>query len=240
MPQPEQAHAPEADEADPARSAPDPTPTPPPAVVSARRLGVKTHDPAFSDLDVEIPAGRFAAVVGPAGCGKSTLLLALTGRLRPVVGELSVGGLDAMKHPGKVRAATAIARLGDLIHPEKSLTLDDCLTERTLFDAADPKTREANYLHAARLLGLDAHRGTLFGDLTPLDRTRAALALACVRPSTVIVLDDLDDNVTVEEQRALWDGVAALAADGQPVIAATTEPSAVHPDAVVIDLEPEA
>lgn len=211
-----------------------------PAVVSARGFGVKTHDPAFTDLDIEVPAGRFAAVVGAAGTGKSTLLLALVARMRPVVGSLSVGGLDARKHPGKVRGATAIARIADLVEPENSLTLDDCLTERTLFDAADPRTREANYLHAARLLGLDAHRGTLFGDLSPIDQTRAALALACVRPSTVIVLDDLDYDVTLAEQRALWDGVAALAADGQPVIAATTERSAVHPDAVVIDLEPEA
>lgn len=211
-----------------------------PAVISARGFGVKTHNPAFTGLDIEIPAGRFAAVVGAAGTGKSTLLLALVARMRPVVGSLSIGGLEAMKHPGKARAATAIARIADLVEPEGSLSLDDCLTERTLFDAANPRTREANYLHAARLLGLDAHRGTLFGDLSPLDQTRAALALACVRPSTVIVLDDLDYDVTLAEQRALWDGVAALAADGQPVIAATTERAAVHPDAVVIDLEPEA
>ena len=60
-----------------------------------------THDPAFTDLDIVIPAGRFAAVVGPAGAGKSTLLLALTGRMRPVTGDLRVGGVDARRHPGQ-------------------------------------------------------------------------------------------------------------------------------------------
>ncbi|QIK71563.1 ATP-binding cassette domain-containing protein [Propioniciclava coleopterorum] len=217
-----------------------PSPAPSPAVIEATGFGMATHDPAFTGLDILVPAGRFAAVVGAAGTGKSTLLLALTGRMRPVTGALLVGGRDGIRHPGRVRTSTAIARLADLITPEASLTLDDCLTERTLFDAADPRAREANYLHAARLLGLDAPRGTLYKDLAPVDQTRAALALACVRPSTVIVLDDLDYDVTLDEQRALWDGVAALAADGQPVIAATTERSAVHPDAVVIDLEPEA
>lgn len=212
-----------------------------PAVLRARGLSVATsHDPAFTGVDIDVPAGRFAAVVGAAGTGKSTLLLALTARMRPVRGELWVGGLNAMKRPGRVRSQTAIARISDLIEPENTLTLDECLTERTLFDAANPRSRQALFLHAARLVGLEIPLDTLFGDLTPLDQTRATLALACVRPSTFIALDDLDYDVTLTEQRLLWDGVAALAADGQPVIASTTERSVIPPEAITIDLEPEA
>ena len=55
-----------------------------------------------------------------------------------------------------------------------------------------------------------------------------------------IALDDLDYDVTLTGQRLLWDGVAALAADGQPVIASTTERSVIPPEAITIDLEPEA
>ena len=164
----------------------------------------------------------------------------LTGRMRPVTGELRVGGVDARRHPGQVRTLTSIARIVGLIEPESSLTLEDCLTERTLFDGAHPRSRTALYLHAARLLGLEAPLTTLFGALPPLDQTRAALALACVRPATVVALDDLDDDTTLEDQRALWAGIAALTADGQPVIASTTERTVIPDDAIIIDLEPEA
>ena len=227
-------------DAAPEPSAPAPAPAPAPAIIEARGFGMATHDPAFTDLDIVIPAGRFAAVVGPAGAGKSTLLLALTGRMRPVTGDLRVGGVDARRHPGQVRTLTSIARIVGLIEPESSLTLEDCLTERTLFDGAHPRSRTALYLHAARLLGLEAPLTTLFGALPPLDQTRAALALACVRPATVVALDDLDDDTTLEDQRALWAGIAALTADGQPVIASTTERTVIPDDAIIIDLEPEA
>lgn len=213
---------------------------PAPDIIHARNFGMASHDPAFAGLDITLPAGQFAAVVGPAGAGKSTLLLALTARMRPVTGELRIGGVDARKHPGQVRGMTSVARILGLIEPEPSLTLEDCLTERTLFDGARARSRMALYLHAARLLGLKAPVTTFFGDLPPLDQTRAALALACVRPATIVALDDLDDDATLEDQRALWAGIAALTADGQPVIASTTERTVIPDDALIIDLKPEA
>lgn len=212
-------------------------PTPPPTVEArdftiATPLGVVVPSVTFS-----LPPCGVAAVTGSSRSGKSTLLLGLSGRMRHTSGALCVVGQDAIHHPSRVRRVTSVARIADVIVPEPSLTLEDCITERTLMDAASPRARMAHYLHAARLLGLEAPRTRLYGDLPPLDQTRASLALACIRPAALIVLDDLDHHVSLDEQAALWAGVRALADDGPAVIASTGERRAIPGDALVIDLD---
>jgi NitT/TauT family transport system ATP-binding protein len=44
------------------------------------------------DISLEVPEGRFVAIVGPSGCGKSTLLNAAAGLLFPPEGEVRIFG----------------------------------------------------------------------------------------------------------------------------------------------------
>lgn len=56
------------------------------------RFGGDNPVVALEDIDLEIPAGEFLAVVGPSGCGKSTLLRLVSGLLEPTTGSISVHG----------------------------------------------------------------------------------------------------------------------------------------------------
>jgi len=49
--------------------------------------------PVIRDLDLVIPEGDHLAIVGPSGIGKSTLAGLLTGMLRPLAGEVELGGV---------------------------------------------------------------------------------------------------------------------------------------------------
>src|ERR687893_3108661 len=49
---------------------------------------------ALDDVSVELPAGRFTAVMGPSGSGKSTLLHCLAGLDRLTSGTVLVDGVD--------------------------------------------------------------------------------------------------------------------------------------------------
>lgn len=67
-----------------------------PAAISLRRVGVResaVHGAnILTDVDVEVPAGGFVAIVGPSGAGKSTLLDVMVGLRRPDTGEVLVDG----------------------------------------------------------------------------------------------------------------------------------------------------
>src|SRR5690606_26161403 len=47
---------------------------------------------AVTDITLDIPEGRFVAIVGPSGCGKSTLLNAAAGLLAPSRGRVEIFG----------------------------------------------------------------------------------------------------------------------------------------------------
>lgn len=191
----------------------------------------------FDSISIEIPRGCLVAVTGQAGSGKSALLLALTGRMRGVTGQLTVDGHDASRHPRQVRKNTSVARIDDLVEAEPSLTLEDCITERTLADAAPARSRLAHYLHTAQLLGLEGPLTRTFGDLSPADQVRASVALASILPCPLIVLDDIDRKTTSNEQSELWAGLSKLAAEGVTVIASTAERTALPQDIVTIEMD---
>ncbi len=49
---------------------------------------------ALTDVSVDFPSGRFAAIMGPSGSGKSTLMHILAGLDRPTSGAVTLDGVE--------------------------------------------------------------------------------------------------------------------------------------------------
>ena len=76
-------------------------PTQTAAAVAARTLHAtkvygdgSTAVTALDDVSVDLPAGRFTAIMGPSGSGKSTLLHVIAGLDTLTSGQVFVGGTD--------------------------------------------------------------------------------------------------------------------------------------------------
>ena len=53
------------------------------------------------DVSLQVPNGRFCALVGPSGCGKSTVLRVLAGLLVPSAGRAEIDGRSTVGAPGQ-------------------------------------------------------------------------------------------------------------------------------------------
>ena len=64
---------------------------------------------ALAGLDLTAEAGQVTAVLGPNGAGKTTFVRAVATLLRPDAGSLQVAGIDALRHPARVRQVIGLA-----------------------------------------------------------------------------------------------------------------------------------
>ena len=64
---------------------------------------------AVKDFSLEIHDKEILGLLGPNGAGKTTLMLMMGTVYRPTSGEISVDGIDVVKHPNDVRKLIGIA-----------------------------------------------------------------------------------------------------------------------------------
>jgi ABC-type sugar transport system ATPase subunit len=77
-------------------------------VIQIRDLSIRQGAFALSGVSLDVPAGRYAVLMGRSGCGKTTLLEAIAGLRRPHAGSIALAGRDvtraspAARHVGYV------------------------------------------------------------------------------------------------------------------------------------------
>lgn len=199
----------------------------PPAVVVdglTLQAGKRT---VFEGISFTVPAGVLAVLAGPSGTGRTALALALSGRLAPSGGRLSVLGLALPRRAGAVRRRVGIAANATVAPLDETLTVRHHVAEALTLagpwwkPAASPRQVDRTISAANDLLGAleDAfgddpaaaslhqarlHRGELIRDTAPIARFTLSLLLALIPSPDMLVVDDVDQLRTVGERRAAW------------------------------------
>lgn len=234
LPAPEPPAGPDA----PVEAPPTP-PTPPTPALAATGLSLRGGaDWIFRDVSLTVAPGTLAAVVGPAGSGRSSLLLTLAGRMQPSAGTLAVLGHDRAIDAAAVRGLTSVARAAGVIGPEPALTVRESIDERCLIDDVAPAEGHLRFERACGAMQFSPDRSALVESVVGEQSTLLALALASVRTSGVILLDDLDRDIRPAVRLPLARALARLAATGPAIVVTAMDRSSVPGADPVVELPP--
>ncbi len=185
----------------------------------------------FDDLSLEIPAGVFTGIIGGNGSGKSTLLKTIAGLLKPVRGEVLIGGeppqsarayLGYMpqvnnvdwRFPITVRELVSMGRYQFSWHRR----LGSLIRNRDDRDAIDS---------AMEMMGVQDLRERQIHELSGGQRKRALIARALARQPRILLLDEPSAALDVVLDDQLFDVLCDLTDLGTSVVMTTHDLSTV-------------
>lgn len=158
----------------------------------AYRRGGQTV-PVLEDLDLDIGAGDFLALMGPSGSGKSTLLNLIAGIDKPDTGSLRVGGVDITRLPERVLADWRAQHVGFIFqfyNLMPVLTALENVELPLLLTSLGRRERRERVELALSMVGLADrmdHRPT---ELSGGQQQRVAIARAIITDPTLLVADE--------------------------------------------------
>ena len=145
------------------------------------------------DLDVDIPAGVFTAIVGPNACGKSTLLRALARLHRPARGAVLLDGADIARL-GTKEVARRVALLPQSAVVPGGMLVRDLVARgrfphQGLFRQWSQEDRAA-VEEAMEMVGVTELAARPVDELSGGQRQRVWIALALAQGTETILLDE--------------------------------------------------
>jgi phosphonate transport system ATP-binding protein len=178
-----------------------------PEQVTLRGLGLERRGRwLFRGMDVEMPRGKFIAIVGPSGAGKTSLLGCLAGTLAPSEGEVVFRCGHGCHHsPPAFRKRLGIVFQnfllignGTLLHNVLCGRLGRYPWWRTL--TGFPRTDRAEAFEILSHLGLASHVHRRAFEVSGGEQQRAALARALFQEPEMLLADEpvsnLDSDLT--------------------------------------------
>lgn len=170
---------------------------------------VRRGDFVLGPVSLQVNAGERIGITGPNGAGKSTLLRLLFGDLEPDSGDARLG---------------ANVAIGEIDQSRRHFTGPQPLAER--FEEFVPDFTSAEVRTLLAKFGLRAdHVNRPVSELSPGERTRAALALLQARGTNVLVLDEPTNHLDLaaieqlESALASYDGALLLVTHDRRMLA---------------------
>jgi polar amino acid transport system ATP-binding protein len=174
-------------------------------------------------VDLDVPAGTTAAVIGPSGSGKSTLLRTLNRLYEPDRGDILLDGRSVLHdNPDRLRQRIGMVFQQFNLFPHRSVLDNVMLAPRKLKGLDAEPARELALAQLDRV-GLRDRAEVRPGTLSGGQQQRVAIARALAMAPQVMFFDEATSALDPELVKGILALMAELAADGMTMVVVTHE-----------------
>jgi ATP-binding cassette, subfamily B, bacterial len=168
---------------------------------------------AVEDVTIDVPPGRFVALVGRSGAGKSTLASLLVGLYPPTEGKILFDGIDLAE-----LELRSVRRQVGVVPQHPYLFGTSIRANVTLSDPTLPLSRAVEAAKLAHIhediMAMPMGYETILADggasLSGGQRQRLALARALVHRPSILLLDEATSSLDTKTEREIQRELAAL------------------------------
>ncbi len=183
---------------------------------------------ALADVDLDIAAGDFLAVMGPSGSGKSTLMNILGCLDVPTSGTYAIKGV-----PVETLSAGELARLRNreigfvfqVFHLLPRYTARKNVELPLMYAGVARPDRARRALEALRAVGIEDRRDHLSNQLSGGQKQKVAIARALVNRPALLLADEPTGNLDSKSGDELMGIFDRLNASGATVVLVTHDPA---------------
>jgi putative ABC transport system ATP-binding protein len=182
---------------------------------------------ALKNVNMQVGAGEFVAVVGKSGSGKSTLINMITGIDSPTSGEIFVAATPVHNLDQEQLAVWRGRNVGvvfQFFQLLPTLTVSENIILPMDFCGVIPaRERKERALALLEKVGIVEQADKLPSDLSGGQQQRAAIARALANDPPIIVADEPTGNLDSHTSDAVMQLFSELAAEGKTVVMVTHE-----------------
>jgi len=176
------------------------------ALVETVRAAPQSGRAVLRDINLDVPAGRTVALVGPTGSGKTSLVALISRLYDPVAGEVLLDGADVREVAVRsVRAAVAVVSDDPfLFSASVAENIAYARPDAPMAEIEQAARRAQAHEFIARLPhGYDTQVGERGVTLSGGQRQRLAIARALVANPRVLILDDATSSVDASTEQSI-------------------------------------
>lgn len=170
---------------------------------------------AVHGIDLEVPAGSSAAIIGANGAGKSSIMKALAGWQPAASGAVRFDGADVTAAPPEARARLGIACIPEGGHIFQRLTVrENLLMGGYLRERPADLIDEACAPFPVLTERLEQLAGTLSGG----ERQMLAIARAIMAKPRLLLIDEMSIGLMPQAVNHVFEAIAGLIGQGVSVL----------------------
>lgn len=185
---------------------------------------------ALDGVDLEVPAGGYASLIGASGAGKTTLLAILGGLEPPQRGSVLVGDIDlaSLKGDGLARyRRTTVGFVFQHFGLIGTLSAMENVELASILTCLPRRARRARTLALLHAVGLGQRTTHKPGELSGGERQRVAIARALANEPRLILADEPTGNLDEASARGVIELLEQLHAERGCTILVVTHNRAI-------------